>query len=793
MYIYSDTAANLLYVETSDKCHCFEVRDQDGKQVICPVLYTMETQNGHKTALDASNLALWTLSAPALYWISDGTEVVRFGHTSLQTFQASAILFNNSPIYLRGYIRGIVAHDHPNMTGDSDYAAARKNIMQAKKYGFNLVRFHSTIPSEDFVRAADELGLLIHMEIGYAYEMDSCGNKHVSTNNAAWTDTILQYRNHPSVAIFCIGNEMHNAGHFQEVHALYEDGKRLAPNKLIMDNSGWGEFDRTSADIFSQHIAYFFPYKQHRDMFISDDPWIINGSISDAPLNTTIQSSTLSASIHRYANPIRPTISHEAVHYIDIPDYEALSRKYNAFAARVGQAYLEAHHITRPKYMTEIPALIERKHLQSYMPDYYTGSQKFKELATKLFLERLRLSPLCGFEMLQLSDCLKYENKNGIIDCFDDDKNVDAAQFRQFNSDLVLLKDQRKETYFEDEDIDFTIYASNFDPNPEIRGNLSVFADGELVYSGKSYVLASGLHKLVSVHLHFSACGVACRREIKAIFTCHEKTVENHWNIWTYPYPHMDKKPTYGSLSPEIRAFLNKGTRRSSLFVTDTFDETVFSHLDAGNNVLLLYRYGEIRNKWQLPGAMERFKPCIWDRGSNLGGFIRSESLCKMLAVERYFDLNMQKLLEAGSKINLDHFPCAVNEIICGIDKPVRDRMQGLVTGDKRFTDDVILRRFSHLFSLRVGNGSLIVCTLNVDDPADPVVQNLLAALVDRTELFIDNSCMNAEAFRGWLEKINASAFKTEDIMNHFWELDNKPVEDTLFWEEAGIDLAKLV
>ena len=119
--------------------------------------------------------------------------------------------------------------------------------------------------------------------------------------------------------------------------------------------------------------------------------------------------------------------------------------------------------------------------------------------------------------------------------------------------------------------------------------------------------------------------------------------------------------------------------------------------------------------------------------------------------------------------------------------------MQGLVTGDKRFTDDTILRRFSHLFSLRVGNGFLIVCTLNVDDPADPVVQNLLAALVDHTELFIDNSCMNAEAFRGWLEKINASAFKTEDIMNHFWELDNKPVEDTLFWEEAGIDLAKLV
>ena len=30
-----------------------------------------------------------------------------------------------------------------------------------------------------------------------------------------------------------------------------------------------------------------------------------------------------------------------------------------------------------------------------------------------------------------------------------------------------------------------------------------------------------------------------------------------------------------------------------------------------------------------------------------------------------------------------------------------------------------------------------------------------------------------------------------EDVMNHFWEIDNKPVEDTLFWEETGIDLSK--
>ena len=44
-----------------------------------------------------------------------------------------------------------------------------------------------------------------------------------------------------------------------------------ADNKLILDNSGWGEYDRTTADIFCQHIAYFFPFKHHKDMFLEDE------------------------------------------------------------------------------------------------------------------------------------------------------------------------------------------------------------------------------------------------------------------------------------------------------------------------------------------------------------------------------------------------------------------------------------------------------------------------------------------------------------------------------------------
>ena len=127
-----------------------------------------------------------------------------------------------------------------------------------------------------------------------------------------------------------------------------------------------------------------------------------------------------------------------------------------------------------------------------------------------------------------------------------------------------------------------------------------------------------------------------------------------------------------------------------------------------------------------------------------------------------------------------------------GIDKPVRDRMKGLIHGIKDFIADDTLRRFSHLFSLRVGDGLLIVCTLNFRDPAEPVAANILRMLTDHTHLFDTDRSIDPALLRKWLQETNDAGFQPEDVMNHFWEIDNKPVEDTLFWEEAGVDLAKM-
>ena len=803
MYFRNDTDNKLIeiHTESADPVSQVKVTDAAGTSFELTILRSESRQDGTVLLADASQLKLWTPDHPVLYTIYVGKQSCRFGFSSFKAESNKTVLLNGKPIYLRGYIRGIVAHEHPNMTGGSLKDAALKNIRQAKKYGFNLVRFHSTIPTPEFVEAADEEGLLIHMEIGFAYEYNSQGKKeNLSLSNAKWNETLLKYRNNPSVAIFCIGNEMHNSGHFPAVRALYEEGRKLAPGKLIMDNSGWGEFDRTTSDIFAQHIAYFFPYKHHAEMFKKEDPWLMNGSATDAEMDVELHQN-MKGMVHRSAVPVRPVIAHEACHYIDVPDYEEMNRKFDQFCSQVGSGYLTENAISKPRYLTELPELIRRKGLQHKLPDYMAASQQFKMFALKTYWEKCRLAPLCGLEMLQFADCLKYENKNGIVDCFDDDKYIPAEWMRKFNSDAVLLAEMEDAVFFYGDEIRGDLYISDFLPEPEINdGALTLTLirdDGKktVLYSGKNFIVPGGLQKLMNFSFAVDEEETAHQYTLAAEFSFSGNILRNEWDLWIYP--HRKSSPVSATcrlMTPEMKACM-KGkiteSENEKTVITDTLDDAVFTDLEQGKTVYLFYHRDRKTNTCYWPGALERFKPCIWDRGSNLGGIIYPESLQKHLASGRYFDQKMQPLLEEGYKISLDDFPVAVNEIICGVDKPVRDRMKGLLHGVKNFIDEDTLRNFSHLFSVKVGNGLLIVCSFNMDEYTSPVTENFTDWLLHATDELKTECSISPDELKKYLITQTQAGIRQEDVMNHFWEIDNKLVEDTLFWEEAKVDLSK--
>ena len=67
-----------------------------------------------------------------------------------------------------------------------------------------------------------------------------------------------------------------------------------------------------------------------------------------------------------------------------------------------------------------------------------------------------------------------------------------------------------------------------------------------------------------------------------------------------------------------------------------------------------------------------------------------------------------------------------------------------------------------------------------------------LAAILDYAATAQPQHSTEPDKLRVWVEESTARGVLPEDVMNHFWEIDNKPVEDTLFWEEARCDLGKM-
>ena len=82
----------------------------------------------------------------------------------------------------------------------------------------------------------------------------------------------------------------------------------------------------------------------------------------------------------------------------------------------------------------------------------------------KQVFESIRKSPiLCGFNFLQPADTDRYENANGLLDCFDDLKpTVDPAEYSRLLADAVLAADLPRRTFFEGETVTIPIWPSNY-------------------------------------------------------------------------------------------------------------------------------------------------------------------------------------------------------------------------------------------------------------------------------------------------------------------------------------------
>ncbi len=214
-------AGRLPATRTVDVC----VRDPDGAEVARGE--TVITVRGAETAVARVRLyvddpQLWSPDTPHLYTtrVTMGSErdesdsrSVRFGIRTLQLDPRHGLRINGMTTKLRG---ACIHHDNGVLGAVAVAEAELRRVRTLKAAGFNAIRMSHNTAGRQLLEACDDVGLLV---VDEAFDMWTEGKQpfDYSLSFSEWWDRditamVRKDRNHPSVVMYSIGNEILDAG-----------------------------------------------------------------------------------------------------------------------------------------------------------------------------------------------------------------------------------------------------------------------------------------------------------------------------------------------------------------------------------------------------------------------------------------------------------------------------------------------------------------------------------------------------------------------------------------------------
>jgi beta-galactosidase len=164
---------------------------------------------------------LWSVDDPYLYTLLSevlqgdavvDTETTTFGIRSISVDAQNGLRLNGVPLKLKG---GCIHHDHGPLGAASYDRAEERKIKLLKASGFNALRSAHNPPAPALLDACDRLGLLVIDETFDCWRQGKNPNDyHVYFEEWWQRDTealVKRDRNHPSVIMWSIGNEIPEA------------------------------------------------------------------------------------------------------------------------------------------------------------------------------------------------------------------------------------------------------------------------------------------------------------------------------------------------------------------------------------------------------------------------------------------------------------------------------------------------------------------------------------------------------------------------------------------------------
>ena len=633
----------------------------DGRGVQGEIHMDIPTGQTHAEAtVRLETFTTWTPDHPKLYMLEvtladtrDGVAIdkagIQFGMREIAV-KGRRFYLNGSPVFLRFFGDD---HSYPKTL----FAPADKNwfvprLKLARQYGMNGVKSCVETLTQEYVEAADEVGLLVVQEMPFGLS-GLRENRHVIDERfrryySEELDGLVKVsRNHASVIAYSMSSELEFPKQTQESfdffgRDLVEQTRKLAPHALVVDCTG----------SYAPHSLETAKGKRSTDFYV---PTVHKGMLNRPDIET---------------DGLRPVLLHEYNWWGCYPDSTAREQ-------------FEKTQI-RPYWLEALVRSARENGQEELLPLYHRNSLWLQALCRKEGVEFARLHPNVEGYILWLLIDFQWASE-GLLDDFWKPKNVSPREFLKSNGDtVVLLPNDGNRCLKMGEQTEVALAVSHYGERPIAGGELRwKLSGGPASQSGTLPMPELKPGQLAPVGAAtFTPAGAAEAYKFELEVALHhgsEILNTNNWSFWTFPevgrelHDLVQDGPA-GKMT-EHGAFFRIGPARAEsippaarVVIAETVDQALAEYLEAGGRCLLFPREAVINTTGPY---YQVFRTIPWNRGDrgNSGTVISRHPALEGFPHEGRCDLQFLRMIQGFCAMDFGPLVgCDVEPIVRVID-----------------------------------------------------------------------------------------------------------------------------